>query len=335
MGIALVNVQGHAEGSGQGQTRPPDGVEPFGQRLLREGLSLVRGTCTTLQVNVGLACNQACRHCHLEAGPHRPESMSRETADQVVAYARRGRFRVIDITGGAPELNPHLPWLVASLAPLSARLMVRSNLTALDEAHRETLATLLADAGVVVVASLPSLNAAQADAQRGQGSLERSLAVLRRLNALGYGRPGSGLELNLAVNPVGAFLPAPQAQAEAQYRRRLAEGWGIRFNRLFTLHNAPLGRFRAWLADSGNLIPYMRKLAAGFNPCAVASLMCRELVSVSWAGYLHDCDFNLARGLPLGGRTTHVSQAWGAPAAGAGISVADHCYACTAGAGFT
>jgi len=308
-------------------------VDPFANALARSGVELRRGETTTLQLNVGLICNQSCRHCHLSAGPGRTEVMSRETMDAVEAFARRGGFSVIDFTGGAPELVPGIEGFLERLAPLAPRILFRANLTAL--AGRADLIDLLARLRGVIVASFPSLSATQTDSQRGDGVFETSIGTLRMLNAAGYGRESSGLELDLVSNPAGAFLPPGQAAAEARFHRELARTRGVTFNHLYTFANVPLGRFRAWLESSGNLDGYLRQLAEGFNPCTVGGLMCRNLVSVSWDGILYDCDFNLARGLPLGGVRGHVSSAAGAPPPGAAIATGDHCYACTAGSGFT
>ena len=310
-------------------------LETFRQTLAKQALKLERGKTTTLQINVGLLCNQSCRHCHLDAGPHRPESMSAQTAQEVIAYAERSRFDVIDITGGAPELNPNIETLIKELSPLAPRLMIRSNLSALEERYRGEWMGLLKDHRVVIVASLPSTNEAQADSQRGRGIFQTSLDTLRKLNAMGYGQDGTGLDLDLVSNPTGAFLPTPQRQMEQRFREILKKKWGIVFNHLYSFANVPLGRFRQWLLQSGNLESYLQRLASSFNPCAVEGLMCRTLVSVSWDGILYDCDFNLARDLPMGGRRTHVSHMEGPPEPGSPIAVGDHCYTCTAGAGFT
>lgn len=307
----------------------------FAATLKDHGLELRRAEPATLQVNVGLLCNQACRHCHLEAGPGRAEVMSRETADEVAGFAERGRFKMVDITGGATEMNPHLARLIEGLAPHTPRLMLRSNLTYLDETGPRDLLDLLVAEKVVIVASLPSTKAFQTESQRGAGVFDRSISMLRRLNRLGYGLEGSGLELNFVSNPTGAFLPASQAQAERKFKRDLEKRYGIAFNNLYTFANAPLGRFRRWLEESGNLEGYMKNLRDSFNPCTVEGLMCRELVSVNWDGHLFDCDFNLARSLYQGGRKRHVREMAGPPAAGEPIATGDHCYACTAGSGFT
>jgi radical SAM/Cys-rich protein len=309
------------------------GPVPFAEALTRSGVELRRGETTTLQVNVGFLCNQFCWHCHLDAGPGRGEVMSRATMDAVEAFAKRGGFSAIDITGGAPELVPGIEGFLERLAPLTPRVLFRANLTALAE--RAGLVELLAGLRAVVIASFPSLNASQTDAQRGKGVFESSIGTLRALNAAGYGQEGCGLELDLVNNPGDTSLPPAQAQTEALFQRELAATWGITFNHLYTFANMPLGRFRDRLSASGDLAGYLRKLAGCFNPCAVPGLMCRSLVSVSWDGTLYDCDFNLAAGLPLGGVRRHVSSAEGPPQPGATIVTGDHCYACTAGSGFT
>lgn len=307
----------------------------FARTLAENSLSLTRGGTQTLQLNLGFLCDLACRHCHLEAGPHRWEVMSRATMDQVIAYAGRVTFAVIDITGGAPELVPDLPYLLQQLAPLTGKLMLRSNLTAIAGEERKALLDTCVAQQVAIVASFPSLNAGQANAQRGDGVFERSLETLHQLNALGYGLPGSGLELHLVASPAGAFLPTGQAQAEKRFKRELADKWGIVFNQLYTFANVPLGRFRHWLQRSGNFDSYLASLREAFNPCTVEGLMCRQLVSVAWDGSLYDCDFNLAAGIPLGGEAKHISQLHQRPPAGATIATGDHCFACTAGSGFT
>jgi radical SAM/Cys-rich protein len=311
------------------------GVESFFRTLARHGLELKRGTTTTLQINLGLRCNQACRHCHLEAGPDRNEMMSWETFEEVARYARRNSFEVIDITGGAPELHPRIIEMVAHLAPLAKKTLFRCNLTVLAEEKRDELIEICQAHRVGIIASFPSLDAAQTEAQRGPGVFPKSISSLKLLNEWGYGRPGSELELNLVSNPAGAFLPVPQAQAERRFQSALDERWGIRFHHLYTFSNVPLGRFRRWLIESGNFGKYMQKLASSFNPCTIGGLMCRSLVSVDWNGNLFDCDFNLAAGLSLGGRKRHVSEMVGPPDPGSAVATSDHCYACTAGSGFT
>lgn len=310
-------------------------VEPFNQTLSKHGLKLNRAKTTTLQINVGFLCDQVCRHCHLNAGPARKEIMDQETVDEVVSYAKRAGFETIDITGGAPELNPNIIDLIKKISPLAPKIMFRSSLFALSDKKRADLVDVLKAHQVVIVASFPSLNEAQADAMRGDGAFKISIETLRSLNQKGYGQGGSGLELNLVSNPTGAFLPSSQSQTEKRFHQILERKWGIVFNNLYHFANVPLGRFRQWLEKSDNLREYLDKLAANFNRCAIEGLMCRTLVSVSWDGYLYDCDFNLARGLYLGGQRMHVSEMSSPPEEGQPIIVADHCYTCTAGAGFT
>ena len=310
-------------------------LEPFHQTLFRRGLSLERGKATTLQINVGFLCNQICRHCHLSAGPGRKENMNSETADAVIAYAGRNHFETIDITGGAPELNPNIVKLVERLSHHTPKLMFRSNLSALNDGKRDHLMNLLKDKQAVIVASFPSLNESQADSQRGEGIFRKSIDALQKLNRLGYGQQETGLQLDLVCNPTGAFLPAPQEPTTKRFREVLMNKWEIVFNNLFAFANVPLGRYRTWLAEKGNLESYLERLASGFNACAVDGLMCRTMVSISWDGYLYDCDFNLSRGLHMGKWKTHVSEMAGPPSEGSPIAVGDHCYTCTAGAGFT
>lgn len=310
-------------------------ISDFQHTLDRHGLKLARGETTTLQVNVGLTCDLACRHCHLEAGPARTELMSAETVEDVIACAGRLRFATIDITGGAPELLPQLPRLVGALAPLTPKLILRSNLTALMRPESAALPELYRRHRVTIAASLPAVNAGQTGAQRGSGVWDKSIAMLRRLNELGYGMAGSGLELDLVANPAGAFLPAEQQQTERRFHQDLERRYGVTFSSLLTFANVPLGRFLAWLERSGNLAAYRRRLSESFNPITIPGLMCRSLISVNWNGFLYDCDFNLAAGLHHGEQRLHISQLSELPAAGTPIPVGDHCYACCAGSGFT
>jgi radical SAM/Cys-rich protein len=303
--------------------------------LAKHGLKLVRGKTHTLQVNVGLICNQECRHCHLSCGPGHTEIMQSGTIREVLAFAQRNRFETLDITGGAPELNPNIFDIIEGLSPLAPRVMFRSNLSVLNDGKRDDLIDMLKSQQLVIVASFPSLNSAQADSQRGNGSFRTSLDALRKLNAIGYGQEGSNLELDLVSNPTGAFLPPSQTQTEKRFREVLKNKWGIVFNNLFNFANVPLGRYRQWLKKSGNFEDYMEKLVSSFNPCSLDGVMCRSLISVSWDGYLFDCDFNLARGLYLGGRKIHISEITHPPEANSPIAVADHCFTCTAGDGFT
>jgi radical SAM/Cys-rich protein len=310
-------------------------MESFSNTLAKHNLTLTRQKTSHLQVNTGLLCNQACRHCHHDAHSNRSELMDQSTIEDIISYAQRGNFEIIDITGGAPELNPHLSYMIDKLSPLSSKIILRSNLTALNNQEIQSLIDLLKDQNITIVASLPSINETQADSQRGDKTFQKSIEMLQHLNSLGYGTTNSGLELSLVSNPTGAFLPQSQAQTENKFRDVLHRKYGIAFDQLFSFANVPLGRYLQWLTTSGNLEPYMEKLISCFNPCAVENVMCRTLVSVSWAGYMYDCDFNLACDLPMGETKHHVSQMPGPPEPGSPIVVSDHCYACTAGAGFT
>ena len=310
-------------------------LETFSKNLANNGLDFTRTKCSTLQINVGLLCNQSCKHCHLEAGPSRKEIMSRKTVEDVIDLAGRFNFNTIDITGGAPEMNPHIQTLVNKLAPLTKNLILRSNLTAIAEKDQEQLLQLLSDKKVTIIASFPSLNEAQSETQRGKNSFATSITTIKNLNAIGYGLPGTGLNLNLVCNPTGAFLPSSQEQLEKRFRQMLTQKWGLSFNKLYAFANVPLGRFRSWLERSGNMESYVLKLASNFNSCTLEGLMCRSLISVSWEGYLYDCDFNQALNLYMGGRKTHISELHALPGPHETIAVSEHCYTCTAGSGFT
>ena len=312
-----------------------ESLKSFKDSLTQHGLHLARGKCTTLQVNVGLLCNQSCKHCHLEAGPTRQEIMAEKTIADVLKLATRFKFETIDITGGAPEMNPHIETLISHLAPLTQTLILRSNLTAIAAEKQKRLLELLTENRVMIVASLPSLNEVQLESQRGKNSFVTSINTLKKLNGLGYGLPDSNLELNLVNNPTGAFLPASQEQTEKRFRQMLAMKWGISFNNLYTFANVPLGRFFFWLEKSGNLEKYILKLASNFNPCTLDGLMCRSLISVSWEGFLFDCDFNQSLQLYMGGKKKHISELHALPGSGETIAVSEHCYTCTAGSGFT
>ena len=307
----------------------------FAQTLYSHDIDLKRSKTTTLQINVGFLCNQTCRHCHLNAGPGRNENMKAGTADAIITFAGRNSFDTIDITGGAPELNPNIFNLIEKLSPLTSKLILRSNLSILNDGKRNDLIELLISNKVNIIASFPSINEAQSDSQRGDEVFNKSIKVIKKLNSLGYGHQDSGLDLDLVSNPAGAFLPASQSQTANRFREVLMNKWGLRFNNLFSFANVPLGRFREWLVETDNLETYLNRLKTSFNPCSVESLMCRTMVSISWDGYLYDCDFNLAAGLHMGKQKTHVSEIPVPPPEGTPINTADHCYTCTAGSGFT
>ena len=311
------------------------GVPPFETRLAQAGLSPLQATgITVFQINVGKLCNQTCRHCHVDAGPDRTERMSRETAEQCIAALAQTDIPTVDITGGAPELNPNFRWLVEQARALGRHVMDRCNLSVLLLPSQSDLADFLAAHRVEVVASLPYYRASQTDAQRGEGIFEKSIEALRLLNRLGYGREGSGLSLNLVHNPVGAFLPPKQEAIEAQFRKELRGRHGVEFNHLYTITNMPVSRYLEFLVESGNYEGYMERLANAFNPAAAAGVMCRYTLSVSWDGGLYDCDFNQMLDLPLGyGAPAHIRDFDPARLHHRQIVTRNHCYGCTAGSG--
>jgi radical SAM/Cys-rich protein len=303
---------------------------PFHKTLAAHGLQLRKGAAHTLQVNTGLLCNLACSHCHLEAGPARTEIMSRQTMEAVASLARRIPFQSVDVTGGAPEMVPDIEFLLWELSPLAPGRLFRTNLLALED--NPGLIDTLAERSWSLVASLPAVNESQVASQRGGGVFSGSIRMLSRLNAAGFGM-GGPRKLHLVSNPTGAFMPPAQASAEKFFRRELTGRRAINFDSLFVFANMPLGRFRSWLESSGNYQEYLNCLRERFNPDVVAGLMCRDIVSVGWDGRLYDCDFNQAAGLPSQG-AAHVSDL-AAVSEGMEIATGDHCYACTAGSGFT
>jgi len=311
------------------------GAPGFEQTLYDHGLTPLRACgIEVLQVNLGKLCNQTCRHCHVDAGPDRRESMSRETAEACIGVLASTDIPTLDITGGAPEMNPNFCWLVEQGRQLGRHVIDRCNLTILIAPGFERLPAFLARHQVEIVASLPCYLEENCDRQRGDGVFRRSIHALERLNELGYGRPGGGLELTLVYNPVGPSLPPPQAKLEADYRRELRARYGVEFTRLYTITNMPISRFLDDLLRSGQYDAYMQKLVETFNPAAVAGVMCRTMISVDWEGRLYDCDFNQMLQLPIvpeAPQTIHefdIEQL-----ASRRIVTGRHCYGCTAGAG--
>ncbi|MSO46067.1 MAG: radical SAM/Cys-rich domain protein [Acidobacteria bacterium] len=287
-----------------------------------------------LQMNVGKRCNQACRHCHVDAGPDRTEVMAPDVVDACLRVLEEADIPTVDITGGAPELHPLFRDIVRRARESGRHVMDRCNLTIAHLPAYADLPDFLAEHGVEVVASLPSFAERQTDAQRGEGVFADSIAALRRFNALGYGVEGSGLLLHLVTNPVGAFLPGPQAALEADWKRELRRRYGVTFNRLYTITNMPISRFLQFLLDSGNLQGYMDRLAAAFNPAAVEGLMCRSTLSVGWDGRLYDCDFNQMLDLgTVDDAPQTIFDLTPASLAARRVAVGPHCFGCTAGAG--
>jgi radical SAM/Cys-rich protein len=311
------------------------GVPSFDDVLARHGREpLEARSIEVLQVNVGKLCNQTCAHCHVDAGPDRREVMSRETAEQVLELLRRHAIPTLDVTGGAPELNPQFRYLAAEAAALGRRVIDRCNLSVLLLPAQRDLVPFLKQHRVEVTASLPSFRASGTDAQRGEGVFEKSLEALRLLNAAGYGR-GGGLVLNLVHNPVGTFLPGDQASLERDYRRELEARHGVVFDRLYAITNMPISRFLEHLDRTGNLQRYMELLVSSFNPRAADGVMCRTYLSVGWDGALYDCDFNQMLAMPANHGAPQTLPAL--LAAGGALPrrvITDrHCFGCTAGAG--
>jgi radical SAM/Cys-rich protein len=295
-----------------------------------------RARLETLQVNLGYKCNQSCLHCHVNAGPNRTEMMERSTVIDVLAFIEVAGIRQLDVTGGAPELNPHFRELVERARALGVNVIDRCNLTILEEPGQQDLAGFLARNRVVVTASLPCYLEDNVDRQRGKGVFDKSIRALARLNALGYGMPDTALTLNLVYNPQGPSLPPAQAELEAAYKRHLGERFGVSFNRLYTLANMPIQRFGSTLISQGKFNAYMTLLRGAHRDENLEGVMCRTLISVDWMGYVYDCDFNQMLGLPLfieGRRRTHLSDLIGRDLTGNPVDVRDHCYGCTAGQG--
>lgn len=295
--------------------------------LVAEGLKI-------LQINVGRRCNLECKHCHVSAGPHRDELMDRHLFEKCLQILVDHPIGTVDITGGAPEMNPHLPWFIERVAKLQRRLMLRSNLIILDDPDFRHFIDCYVENNVEVVTSLPHFQASTTDRQRGEGVFSKVVAMMRQLNDRGYAKPGTGLLLHLVHNPVGAFLPGSQAALTQTYRDRLAEQHGIVFNDLFCLNNAPVGRYLAFLVRTENYEDYMQTLIEAYNPGSVNALMCRTTLSVGWDGKLYDCDFNQMLDLTVDhGAPAHLDNFDFDALRSRRIVVANHCYACTAGAG--
>ncbi len=295
-----------------------------------------RGRLDTLQINVGYRCNQSCVHCHVGASPHRTEEMPGAVADTVLAFLEHHRIAALDITGGAPELNPHFRRLVTAARDMGVRVMDRCNLTILEVPGQEDLATFLASQQVEIVASMPCYLEDNVDKQRGKGVFDASIRGLQALNALSYGRDGTGLTLNLVYNPQGPVLPPPQAALEADYKRVLGESFGIAFNKLYTLANMPIQRFGSTLISKGQFDDYLALLQHAHLDANLDGVMCRNLISVDWRGLVYDCDFNQMLDLPLthGSRErVQLSDLLAADIESNPIRVAGHCFGCTAGQG--
>jgi len=289
----------------------------------------------TVQVNLGYKCNQSCLHCHVNASPDRKESMSKNTMNQVRAFIKRVGAKTVDLTGGAPELNPHFRDFVRHLRDDDISIIDRCNLTILSEPDQSDLAQFLADQQITVIASLPCYTEDNVDAQRGDGVFQRSIKGLQMLNELGYGQDESGLALNLVYNPTGPFLPPPQNTLQTEYKEHLRKNYGVIFNSLLTITNMPIKRFGSTLVSRKQFDTYMSLLKKNFDEKNLSSVMCKTLVSVDWEGYLFDCDFNqmLELNIKYGNRKIHVSDLESDALSGRKISVKDHCFGCAAGQG--
>ncbi|MGJ4788170.1 radical SAM/Cys-rich domain protein [Leptospira koniambonensis] len=307
----------------------------FSEKLKEAGLYPLRPTgVDILQVNVGKLCNQTCKHCHVDAGPDRREIMSKETLQEcLVALATPG-VTTLDITGGAPEMNPNFRWFVEEASKLGKKIMIRCNLTILLAGEKyKDLPEFFAKHKVEVVSSLPYFQKRRTDAQRGEGVFDRSIEALRKLNSIGYGISGSDLVLNLVYNPVGSFLAGGQSTLENDFKKELKQVHDVEFNSLFALSNMPISRFLESLLESGNLEAYMEKLVTAFNPVAAAGVMCRNTLSVGWDGSLYDCDFNQMLDMKIEGKVSKISEFNKSVLDSREILLHQHCYGCTAGAG--
>ena len=312
------------------------GLTPFQEKLKGNDLfPLTTKKLEIFQINVGKMCNQVCEHCHVDAGPDRKEIMTRETMQQCLEAIKKTECHTVDLTGGAPEMNPDFRWFVEQLSLLGKKVIVRCNLTIIVANKKYyDLPDFFKKHNIEVVSSLPYFNAAKTDAQRGDGVFEKSIKALKLLNEVGYGIEGSGLTLNLVYNPSGAFLPPEQGALQAQFKKKLKKGWDIEFNELFAITNLPVSRYLSYLVASNNYEEYMEKLVEAYNPTAAAGVMCRNTISVSWDGYLFDCDFNQMLDLKVATKKgQHLADFNLEELNNRKIIVNQHCYGCTAGAG--
>lgn len=317
-----------------GRAALPESPISFEEKLSQNNLELHTTNVEILQVNVGKLCNQACKHCHVDASPTRTEIMKRETIDECIKVLREHQIPTLDITGGAPEMIPDFRYLVTEARKSGAKIMVRHNLTVMFEEGEEDLPEFFAENEIELICSLPYFMQQQTDAQRGEGVFDKSVEALRKLNAVGYGTEGSGLTLNLVYNPVGAFLPPEQASIEADFKRELKERYDIVFNNLYTITNMPIARYLDWLRRSKNEKSYMQKLLNAFNPTTIEGLMCRNTLNVDWLGNLFDCDFNQMLELPVSPKVgQRISEFDPEKFFGREIMTNAHCFGCTAGSG--
>ncbi len=312
----------------------PAHLPAFEKKIQQEKVRIRRNQVKVLQINIGKKCDLACHHCHVEAGPKRTENMERATVERVLELlAASPAIEILDITGGAPELNPHFRYLAKEARAMGKTVYDRCNLTVFYQPEQEDTPQFLADNGIVIVASLPCYSPENVDEQRGKGVFDKSMKALHTLNELGYGKPDSGLVLNLVYNPVGAHLPPAQVQLEQDYRERLQQHLGITFNQLFTITNMPIKRYVHYLRREGEFDGYMQLLVDNFNVQAATGVMCTEMLSVGWDGQLYDCDFNQMLEIPLNWKPRTLWDITSTDDIPAGIAFDNHCYGCTAGAG--
>lgn len=309
-------------------------MKMFETALQEHHIELQRKSIKILQVNIGKRCNQACNHCHVESGPNRTENMELETVERLLVLLRHEpQIHTVDVTGGAPELNPHFRHFVTEIRKMGKQVIDRCNLTVLFESGQEDTAEFLAENKVQIVASLPCYKEDNVELQRGRGVFGKSIAALEKLNSLGYGKQGSKLVLNLVYNPVGEHLPPEQAGLEADYHIHLKKEFGIEFHQLFTITNMPIKRYAHMLERDNKMRDYMQLLIDNFNPQAALDVMCTELVSVGWDGQVYDCDFNQMLEIPLNWKARNIFDIERFSNIESGIAVASHCFGCTAGAG--
>ena len=313
----------------------PAGLPKFEEKFKETGEErLSAAGLEILQVNIGRLCNQVCKHCHVDAGPDRTEIMTKETMQLCLDALSKSKIQIVDITGGAPEMNPDFKWFISELSKLKMHIMVRSNLTILVSNGFNEYPRFLADNEVEIISSLPYYTASNTDRQRGEGVFDKSIQAIRVLNELGYGKENSGLIFNLVYNPIGAFLPPKQESLEKDYKRELWNRFGLVFNNLYTITNLPISRFLDYLIESENYLNYMNRLIQAFNPAAALNVMCRNTISVGWDGQLYDCDFNQMLKLPLSDNVPkHIIDFDPNYLANRLIVTCQHCYGCTAGAG--
>ncbi len=339
MSLATLKRQQHPLSTPEGQIQILDdaeslGIQPFYSKLDQINLFPLKPTQIDIfQVNVGKMCNQVCKHCHVDAGPDRKEIMTRETMQQCLDALKGSSIKTVDLTGGAPEMNPDFRWFVEEIRKLGKEVIVRCNLTIiLANPKYHDLPEFYKKHKINVVSSLPYFTARRTDAQRGDGVFEKSIKALQMLNEVGYGMEGSDLQLDLVYNPSGAFLPGDQAGLESEFRSKLRDGYNIEFNNLFAITNLPVSRFLEYLVNSNNYQEYMEELVNAFNPSAAAGVMCRNTVSIGWDGYMYDCDFNQMLELKVKAKN-HISEFDLAELEKREIILNQHCYGCTAGAG--